>query len=284
MKKVLWILAGVAIGLSASHLKIHAQSYPYWDAPEQLTALDQDAQYNSAPILATTNAIFGFDLGYVARWTECGGWEDIGGLTADGWPSPHVNGLVHTPLVMTVHDHYLYAVGFYSLPNQSPANCSDLCSDDDEAPFTNDFQIVRLDLNTGTWTALGQNFTAQNITTPTTIAVDANNWIYVGFELSSANNGTTVDMLDVSTNGGASWQEVGQGLVTISTADPDISALYADGTNIYIGGGFSGPPGINSPNLVIWTGNAWRATAGINSSYYDDFGSPNWGVDVVNSI
>ncbi len=284
----------------ATLIGLKAQSYPYWDAPDSLTADDYFYFYSgSYPILATTNALFGFQDStngfHVARWTECGGWENLDGLTVGGWPSGHVNGLAHSPLPMTVHDHYLYVVGFFSLDGSTGAtNSSDLIYLD-TAPYTTNFQIARFDLNTGSWAALGQNFKATNVTTPTTIAIDASNRIYVGFEVGSPEDGngnpisiqgTPVDMLDVSTNEGASWQGVGGGLVAANyeAAGAIISALYADGTNLYVGGEFSGAPGVISPSITMWTGNGWFPIDGISSSYFNDCGSPDSGLDVVNSI
>lgn len=269
MKKLLLILAGTAIGLGATFCKVSAQTYPYWDGSFEL---DTDGAYYG-PMVADTNAAYcltgpvNAPVSGVARWTKCGGWQDLNGLTVNGFGGSDFGGGSY-PVMMAVHGHYLYAVGFFDGYANLVDN-SDLIPGSD---WSNCVQIARFDLATGQWSPLGQSFTATNVWVPTTVAVDSRNWIYVGFEIKSPVTnpmtggapdmaGQTIDMLDVSTNGGTNWECVGGGLVAM-TAPPgdgethvaEISALCADGTNLYIGGYFSGPPGESSPFVTMWTG------------------------------
>src|SRR5207244_324947 len=71
-----------------------------------------------------------------------------------------------------------------------------------------------------------------------------------------------------------------------SFIEASISALYADGTNVYVGGDFSGSGGTMSSNIIMWAGNTWRAfgggngvgpTTGHNLTYV-------WDTDTVNDI
>lgn len=272
--------------LASSLLHLEAQTYPYWDAgePGGINHLGGNGKYG--PFIASTNGVFAIDgtpdRGSIARWTKCGGWEDLPGLQVNDISS---DGLF-AQRAMTVHDHYLYVVGSLTVGSINTS-------------------IARFDLNTGTWTALGDSFTATNIVIPTTVAVDDDNRIYVGFKfwyfMSGVGGPHLVDMLDVSTNDGASWQCVGTGLketffeVEPNEDDPNgattlfeggISALHADGTNLYIGGDFSGPDGIVSSNIVMWTGSAWRAFgsggSGVGPQQLDMFFE--WNGDTVNDI
>lgn len=281
-------------------LKSDSQTFPYWDTSGPIL---NDGGYGTygGPFLATTNAIFGFHYGSyatsVARWTECGGWEDIPGLMVHGWPG--TVGLVHGPVAMAVHNDYLYIVGFFGLDSfAGPINYADLDYELKLAPYTNSLQIVKFNLQSGVWTSLGQNFAATNVLSPSTIAIDSSNRIYVGFTIGQPDpgegppislDGKTLDMLNVSTNDGASWQTVGGGLVAAPSAitgktSASVTALFADGTNIYIGGDFSGPVGLSSPFITVWAGNSWGAVAGIDSGSVDNLGSSGWGVHVVNSV
>ena len=282
--------------------KLNAQSYPYWDAANPGQAFTFGSM---GPILATTNAVYGLsptgDYVYpdaVTRWTSSGGWETLNGLTVENflWGYSIDEGM------MTVHDHYIYAVGFLSIAGYSNAvNNSDL---EPDSVGSNYVQIARFDLNTGIWSPLGQNFCATNIIYPTTIALDSSNNIYVGFDVWSGDPwGTTgfagqlVDLVDVSTNGGTNWQCLGSGLYvasapggTATTENAVISAITADGTNVYIGGDFSGSTNGPSPHITMWAGNNWRDLDGVPLGSDGFEGRWNWytvtpvGLDTINSI
>ncbi|HSY19834.1 MAG TPA: hypothetical protein VK815_15935 [Candidatus Acidoferrales bacterium] len=300
MKATLLIVTLVLSGMT----RLFAQTYPFWDAA------NPGMFYTTyGPTVATTNAVFAVgDLGdgnvEIIRWTQCGGWEALPGLTIDAWES----GSVHAPGMMTVHDHYLYAVGLFRLDGYTDErNNSDLADIQSEYLPTNEVQIARFDFNTGLWSPVGQNFTATNVALPSTIAVDSSNRIYVGFEISKYGRyiedgdyfelvqlgGATLDMLDVSTNDGASWQVVGGGLTVPDTYLPGgvmmgaiISALCADGTNLYIGGNFvQTATAVVSTNVIMWTGDNWRALAGISQDAVNNVGGDSaWDVNIIDSI
>ncbi len=271
---------------------LEAQSYPYWDAAEPGLA---NGNVWPWPIVATTNAVFTWGFGGVARWTECGGWESLPGIDVLLSPScNHIGGQVNS---MTIHDHYLYAVGIFTLVGYTNAmNNSDLVSNSlvniRGLYPSNAVQIARFDLNTGVWSPIGQNFSAHDAYNPTTIAIDSSNHIYVGFDLYGYGDPNdpswplpsgTLDMLDVSTNNGASWQIVGSGLQSARSTSyqAGITALVADSTNVYIGGDFTGPTGgSSSSNLVMWAGHSWRALG--FGPYVGEYGYE--GGDVVRSI
>lgn len=293
MKKILFILTTFVM----MTMGFKSYAFPYWDANPQY-------QFSSTstvlgPIIATTNALFAIHTepseNYlsdysIARWTECGGWENIPGLQLYTWDW----GQIVCGQMMTVHGHYLYAVGLLKLSNYTNGvNYLDIWNQLDYAPYTNAIQIAKFDLDTGVWTPLGQNFSATNVVMPTTIAVDDSNRIYVGFAVteptgSNILNGQTVDMLDVSTNDGASWQTVGGGLIVeddeFDVYSAAVTALCAHGTNLYIGGDFQAIAGnISSPHVAMWTGNAWQALAGVSEAAPDRWGLA-YNVDSINSI
>ncbi len=143
----------------------NGQAYPYWDAgePGYSTPYGGYGIDLAWPIVATTNAIFAINVEdynvVVARWTKCGGWEDIGPESIDLISC----GFCHSPVSLCVHDHYLYCVGSYYL-----------------AGSENPFQIVKFDLNSGEWSTVGSGYidtvTDTNVYRfPMTVAVDSAN-------------------------------------------------------------------------------------------------------------
>jgi hypothetical protein len=269
MKKILLIF--ICLWFFAVSTSAQAQTYPFWDLSEPGT-VGLSYGFGYEPILASSNAVFSFDVSsdpygpaaVVARWTKCGGWEDIGPINADTLGQAFLNSVNS----MTIYSNYLYCVGDYILEG------------------TNELNIVKFDLNTGVWSPVGDGYinTVTNVRNPLTIAIATNGYIYVGFAIVAELGGyypdgyagMAEDMLDVSTNNGATWQEVGTGMVVVTDADgsvptPGITTLYADGTNIYVGGDFDGAnDGILSRRLIMWDGNSWHHFGTDNPDLFDD--------------
>jgi hypothetical protein len=243
------------------HRSAMAQTYPHWN-----TAGPGVYEGNAAaatPFVASPQALYAVasapnGTAIVARWTECDNWSNS--VIDDDNNFFITNG----PVGMTLHSNYLYVVG--GVLQVGGTNTS----------------IARFNLNTGTWAALSDSFPAVSLLSlsngvtsgpfPSTIAVDSSNRIYVGFDARFTNASLeteVVDILDVSTNDGASWQTVGNGMLTSGSLtsgsywyEPQVTALHADGTNLYVGGEFSGGDGVASQGVIMWDGNNWHALNG----------------------
>lgn len=281
MKTTLLIVAIALSGMT----RLFAQIYPYWDS-DNPAASDSGNDLANNYNCVSTNAVFRLGhieslnpvAGPIERWTPCGGWEQLPGCTMY---RVGIYGGSHANRVMTVHDHNLYVVGDLSLDG------------------TNHVGVVKFDLNTGTWSAIDHGLNTTNCT-PWTIAVDAMTNIYVGcYEYADTSdpynedgtyaNQTLTNLFKFSTNGGASWKTVGDGLVAGPTAPaPSITGLYADGTNIYLCGDFTsaaGQPANSSPHVIMWTGNVWGNLDGVYNSGGEFFGhETTFNIDEVNSI
>jgi hypothetical protein len=97
-----------------------AQTYPYWDSTEPGEPPGYDL-YFFQPIVATTNAVFAVaHLGTgatLASWQKCAGFQSLGGITVAGLST----GTAYQQKMMCIHGHYLYAVGFFGIPNYTVA-------------------------------------------------------------------------------------------------------------------------------------------------------------------
>jgi hypothetical protein len=252
MKTLRIVIASI---LNIGVTSMAAASQPYWEAVPRPTtgnlyANNYDADVANILVLTlgtTTYAIGDGNLNQgLMRYTECGGWESLGYFSMQDGSQSLVTGI-------SADGTDIYIVGGFDVvygPNFTPA-----------VPANH---IVKYDTICGIFTAVGDGSLARNLTA---VAVDSNHTIYVGCTWNSTYRAGTADPGMFLKWTGTSWVTVGNGLMV----DPDpaldyqgkwgVTALAADGTNIYAAGGFAGGYNggtfVSSTNVIKWTGSAF---------------------------
>ena len=153
---------------------------------------------------------------------------------------------------MTIKDNYLYVGGLFTSVEDVPAT-----------------NIAGCDLNSGQWSDLGFTEEARGINA---VVLDSLNNVYVGTYGGDGAGfiGTyTPDPKLLMKWNGISWSGIGGGLVYNNSdmLPTGVTALAADGTNIYAGGKFAGcyvnGDFVASHSLIEWTGNNWVPMSGV---------------------
>jgi len=304
------LFAGITlfVCLFGSCARLDAQTYPYWDPSAVPGEIARPGYYNQSgvqyqvhgPMVGANEALFAMGTfnanidnpapwNEVLRWTKQSGWLTIGAFGNPNTNPPTSDGFVTT---MFISGQYLYVGGQFNFINFNGI----------VVPCVN---IAKFDLINGTWSTVGNGLDPDAI--PRSIVVDASNHIYVGFEVAidtTPPHPETIDMgmLKTIDNSGY-WQTVGGGLMkknvdtySWSTDEPkaSVTALAADGTNIYVGGNFRGGINLNgttnySPHFIEWDGTKWIAmgpdfgtlgTFGIHNVFIEDW-YPDFDADFV---
>jgi len=272
----------LAVPLVIAVQNVGASGFPCWDLAPALDlpgALGDDVYTQIKPAASVG---VGGDI-YVAsyqgaegncniwRWDPSFGWSVIGTVSGSVGDQP-----TSDLEAITTDGRYLYIGGMFQWINGvSGAGMA----------VTN---IARYNLATAQWSDLGYNSR-----TIESIAVDSLTNIYVGLQNTGGsgqnlpNIGDLIpDMLMMRNYATGAWNTVGGGLRFAYPIEDGfgpyqgITALAADGTNIYVGGNFLGPQAFLSQHVVKWTGSGWAPMTGLQSY------SATWGADsfIVTSI
>jgi hypothetical protein len=240
------LLLGCCILATIAATPIQLFADAHWDVSIQTTAWYNTGRSLVGPYVAGDGVLYagaryeatgGAVNMEVWRWTKCDGWLRLGTLTRPD---------VATITALHLAGDVLYVAGWFT--------------DVSGVGATN---VAKCDLNCHTWSPVGDG-TLDNVWS---LTVDANGKVYVGAGETS-DNGASYHSLLYSLDG-SSWATVGGGMwgSALQYPLPNITALAADGTNIYVGGAFaagrnSNGTRIDSPNLIKWTGSQWQAMGG----------------------
>jgi hypothetical protein len=221
--------------------KVYAQTYPYWD-PDFTSPFNDSDDYYPNGIAAYDGDIFisvGGDSnsGGILHWNNCDGWSTIGSLAGAA--------------CICIKGNYLYAGGVFSeIGNANGVTVQ----------ATN---LAKYDLVNGTWSQVGDGSLPNVIS----IYVDDSGQVYAGVNQSYNNNASTVQKWN-----GNCWIGI-PGLTGYNYP----TSLVGDGTNIYVGGDFSGAYNgqtfISSPCVIKWNGisASWEPFSDPDINYSQDY-------------
>jgi hypothetical protein len=243
----------LCLGVALTQLTSLAQPvFPSWDPDEP--GDEPVGGYIGGPLTGVGQAAYAARVTYItssdrtthediARWTHCGGWENIGYVAyRDATRNESVNAIVG-------QGNYIYVAGDFSGIDVAAIN------------------VAKFDITQGTWSAVA-NWPAPPDWIPSALAVDANGTVYLGGTSGSGSN-PQVELVKVAPDGtvvpitGLTSSEVG--INGLSTAI--VEALAVDGTDLYVGGRFTAGNGVVSHNFIKWNGTTWVAMgSGIQDS------------------
>lgn len=101
------------------------------------------------------------------------------------------------------------------------------------------------------WSALGDGIDGQVFA----LAVMGTN-LYAGGQFHSAG---TVGAINIAKWNGTNWEPLGGGVDQEFWSTPAVFAIYASGTNLFVGGQFDTAGDITAYNIARWDGNAWHS-------------------------
>ncbi len=173
------------------------------------------------------------------RWTKCGGWQVIGGVGSS-------IGAEVGAAAMFAKGSDIYFAGSFDETEQV-----------DQGTVIPTVNITKFNVDTGTWSAVGDNSMAIAVTC---LCVDSANKVYVGTGLSSQPG--TLNLNEFLVWDGSIWSAVGGGVwdSVLTRYQIGITALATDGTSVYVAGSFDhgqhGP--LHTPSLMKWDGSSWK--------------------------
>lgn len=172
----------------------------------------------------------------VDRWTKCTGlWQNCGGpLGWDPITSVYFSG------------DYLYVSGLFTMTVAGGGTA---------------INIAKYNVLTEEWSTVGDGSITDEIWA---VAVDSNGRVYIGTGVSTYLDTSAHSLLQYWN--GTAWTPCGSGMLgnaNIIYGYGQVSALTADGTNIYAAGtfdgGVSGDVTTYSTNIIKWDGISWHA-------------------------
>ena len=231
--------------------------------------------YPPGGAVATNGTVYALgydeDYLYLANWTLCSGWAAIATF---GLPTSYE---FAGPLTLCLSGNgSLYVGGEFISVTEWP-----------DGPTVNATNIAVYNLNSGSWSGLGNAFLGFDTNPVTAVAVDSNEKVYIAtYPIFSTvhpfNPVSATNIFMVYSN--TQWVSVGGGSMKVYQGYTDgfpVDAMVANGTDIYLAGdllgGNDGPQYTNifvaSTNIIKWNGssNAWQAMGA---------GSDIWGANV----
>lgn len=236
------LAAAIAVPFAAG-----AQFNPYWDSwfdtvTQPLSEVVRVACANGT-VFAMTVSDADPDAITIVRGTKCGGWETIGSIA---------NG----PAALYAKGNFLYVGGCF---DGVAAGMKSITA----------HNIARYDITQKTWSTVGDDSLPVGASV-LSIVIDSQDHLYVGVCLAGWPAYPPEDpnqkLGSFRMLSGGTWVTVGGGL----EGDPPgeganifVRALAADGTNIYLGGGFAGAYNdgnfLESRNILKWNGLVFEA-------------------------
>jgi concanavalin A-like lectin/glucanase superfamily protein len=256
MKKMKTLSIVVASILNIGVASIGAASQPYWEPVPLRSFYAEGVNWGLGNAVEVVNGydIYGFDAGEFwigfHHYNDCGGWESLDTFQKQDGTRCFINA------VCTDGDDIYIAGDFQQILGPDlPAPLS----------VTN---IVKFNTICRTFSGIGGGSPDRVVNS---VAVDSTHTVYIGRTCTTNDGPGTTDLGLFQKWNGSSWVTVGGGLVI----DPDpvlsyhakwgVTALAADGTNIYAAGGFAGGYNtgggdpIHSTNVIKWTGTSFSS-------------------------
>jgi len=177
-------------------------------------------------------------------------WDGSNWSAVDGGISAAITNSAYSLAISEINSHsYLYVGGGFTNAAGIP-----------EADY-----IARLDLDTNTWSALGNNGAGNGSLNSfvSAIAIDSNGYLYAGGFFTDVNNyGAPLLEADrIARWDGANWSALGNNGVGVGALNNPVRGLAVDGSdNIYAVGDFYNVAGIAAAAYVAkWNGSSWSA-------------------------
>jgi hypothetical protein len=184
-------------------------------------------------------------IGYIARW-DGSAWHSLGN---ENVYSPALNGAVYD---LEIYGSDLYAVGSFTTVNNNGTN------------VPGGARVAKWDGST--WSALGNGI---NNGTVYDVEVDGNGNVYVGGSFTNADGNPAADRIAMWN--GASWNALASNGAGDGALNGDVYALEVNGTDLYVGGGFTNTLDTSNtaiPNasfLAKWNGSSWSAMPNLST-------------------
>lgn len=203
-----------------------------------------DRRFPAIGVNGTVNAVarLGNDVFLGGNFSEAGG---ISALNVARWNSSTYrwsalgSGIRGQILAVAAIGQYVYVGGVF-----------------DRAGGVEARNIARFDLQSGQWSAI-MDGSINGLDGAVRVLTVNNGALYVGGDFQKSGN-LASPCLARFNPGNGTWERMVSTIVAFSVADPSVSAVAFNGTDMYIGGQFDRIDGVNGTNVMRKTTTAWE--------------------------
>lgn len=213
---------------------------PYWDINNPGTITSYTFQF---PMVAKSGILYlplTYQTLHISQWEFGYGYSDLGQL----YPVGDVGGWVNS---MCIHGAYIYVAGYFTMLISGGVTATNIAAYDSVGKV---------------WTAVGDGTLTDEIWA---VAVDSNGRVYVGAGDDNDHGASTSHLLRYWS--GSAWTTAGAGMYGSATdlyGYGKVTALAANGTDVYAAGNFDSGVNANSTvvystNIIKFDGSSWHA-------------------------